>query len=400
MTRRTHWRLLVALLLLVSSAACAVESRQAQAPNPTPIPDGGGVLAPSPDAEEGQAAEPTAEQAAAPSPTPAPTSTQTPIPSPTPVMGQAEVLSHSSYTQAGKWRALGTSTAYEGEFLTIIGEVQNSGSVNLDDFEIEPAYSDASGNAIEAGPIHTAQYPGLLRPGEKAPFMVILLDEEAGRRVASYELGLGYTSTAEEPNELELLAERAFDSKDGFRHVIGEVRNAGLQNIESVKLLATFYDGAGTVIDMDFTFSGINGLGTLAPGEKSTFDLYSDRADVQDRIHSHSVHAEAMTTDRPVYGEFEIVDQASRVGILGDYIVEGTIKNTGDQDVTFVKVVGAFYGPDGRLAAAAFAYTDPIDLKAGETGEFSLTTYRYKAAYGVEAEEIESYDLAFECSTP
>lgn len=400
MTRRTVWRLLVAVLFLVCSQACATESRQVQAPAPTPASEGERVTAPTLAVEEAPAAEPTAEQAEAPTATLAPALTPTPLPSPTPVPGQAEVLSHSSYAQAGKWRELGTGTAYEGEFLTIIGEVRNSGPVNLDDIEIAPAYLDASGNAIDAEPIHTAHHPGLLRPGEKAPFMVILLDEEAGRAVAGYELTLGYRSTEDQPNELELLAERAFDSKDGFRHVIGEVRNAGSSNVESVKLLATFYDEAGTVIDMDFTFSGVNGLGALAPGQKSPFDLYSDRADVQDGIRGYSLHAEARTMERPVYRQFEIVNQASSVGILGDYIVEGTIKNTGDQDVTFVKVVGAFYGPDGRLAAAAFAYTDPIDLKSGETGEFSLSTYRYKAAYGIEADAIESYELAFECSIP
>jgi hypothetical protein len=316
------------------------------------------------------------------------------------VPGEAQILSHSSYTQAGKWRELGTGKSYEGEFLTIVGEVQNSGPVNLDDFEIGPTYFDASGTIIEAGPVHTAQDPGLLRTGEKAPFMVILLDEEAGRGVAGYELALGFTSTAEEPYELELLADWMFTDKWGTRHVIGVVKNAGPSNVDSVKIYATFYDEAGTVIDMDFTYTGVGGLGTLAPGEKSPFDASPDRADVQDRVHSYSLHAEARTTDKPIYRQLEILSHSSSVGILGDTIVEGTIKNTGDQDVTFVKVVGAFYRPDGRLAAAAFAYTDPIDLKAGETGQFSLTTYQYKVTYELKAEEIESYELVFECTAP
>ena len=292
-----------------------------------------------------------------------------------------------------------TGKVYKGDFLHIVGEVQNSGSVNLEDFEIEAAYFDPNGLTIDAGPTHLERDPGLLRPGEKAPFMLILLDEEAGKRVASYELVLDFSATTEEPYELQILGDRAFVSKQGFYHVIGEVQNASQSNIESVRVYVTFYDESGTVIDIGFTFSGIIGLGTLTPGQKSPFDVYSGRADVKESVHSHSLHGEARVTDRVIYRQFQILNHESKVGILGDYIVEGTIKNIGDQDVKFVKVVGTFYGADKKLAAAASAFTDPRDLEAGEIGQFELSTYRYKFEYEVRPEDIESYDLAFECST-
>ena len=81
-----------------------------------------------------------------------------------------------------------------------------------------------------------------------------------------------------------------------------------------------------------------------------------------------------------------------------DYIVEGEIKNVGDQDAKFVQIVATFYGTDKKVVAADSTFADPRDLKAGEIGQFKLSTYEYKASAEVEPVEIESYQLEFECS--
>jgi hypothetical protein len=390
MRRNKPLLLLVTLVLLVSLVACAS--------GPTPAPEGAAEATLPPTSAEAPAPEATPAPATAPAPTLAPAQTPTSIPTPTPVPGKAEILSHSTYVQAGRWKEMFSDTVYEGEVLHIVGEVQNSGSVNLHEFEIEAVFLDANGAAIEAGPTHLEDDPGLLRPGEKAPFLLILLDEEAGKKVASYELALAFQATAEEPQALEILQDTAFLTKQGFHHVLGEVRNAGQNNVDFVKVYGIFYDENGTVIDVDFTYTGTNGLDTLAPGQKSPFEVYSDRADIQEHIRSHSLRVEASVTDRAVYQQLQILTHQSRAGVLDEYIVEGTIQNTGQQDVQFVKIVGTFYGPDKKLVAAAFAFTDPIDLKAGETGTFSLSTYAHGASYGITAAEIDNYDLAFACS--
>ncbi len=316
----------------------------------------------------------------------------------TPVPGKADILSHTSYMKYGSWKEIFSGKTYEGDFLHVVGEIQNSGAVNLKDFKIGATYFDSNGAVLDAGPTHLEHDPRWLAPGEKAPFLLILLDEEASKEVARYELVLEFNETTEAPYELNTFGDRGYVNKWGTYNVIGEVQNAGERNIESVKLYATFYDENGRVIDIDYTYTGATGLDMLAPGQKSSFKLYPGRSDVKGQVQGYSLHADCKLTDRVIYRGFQILSQNSRVGTLGDYIVEGEIKNVGDQDAKFVQIVATFYGTGKKVVAADSTFADPRDLKAGEIGQFKLSTYEYKASAEVEPVEIESYQLEFECS--
>jgi len=238
----------------------------------------------------------------------------------TPVPGKADILSHTSYMKYGSWKEIFSGKTYEGDFLHVVGEIQNSGAVNLKDFKIGATYFDSNGAVLDAGPTHLEHDPRWLAPGEKAPFLLILLDEEASKEVARYELVLEFNETTEAPYELNTFGDRGYVNKWGTYNVIGEVQNAGERNIESVKLYATFYDENGRVIDIDYTYTGATGLDMLAPGQKSSFKLYPGRSDVKGQVQGYSLHADCKLTDRVIYRGFQILSQNSRVGTLGDYI--------------------------------------------------------------------------------
>jgi hypothetical protein len=277
-----------------------------------------------------------------------------------------------------------------------VGEVQNDGQVNVDSFSIEVSCFDSNGIALPTtGPFHLEHSPGLLIPGEKGPFLLILLDEEASNKTASYELALQFSVTTEQPYKLNIMGDRGYVNQWGSYAVIGEVENAGEANIESVKIYATFYDEQGMVLDLDYTYTSIDGLGTLVPGQKSPLYLYTNRSELEGMVKGYSLKTECRVTDRVVYRDFQILNHSSSIGILGDYIVEGQIKNTGNQDVTFVKLVATFYRSDNTVAACASTFSDPIDLKAGDIGQFKLSTY---GKFVITPEEIEYYSLEFECS--
>lgn len=284
---------------------------------------------------------------------------------------------------------------YQGNFLHIVGEVQNDGPVNVDSFKIEVSCLDSSGATLTAtGPGYLEHSPSLLLPGEKGPFLLILFDEETSKKAASYTLALKFSSTTEQPYKLKIMGNRDYVDKWGTYKVVGEVENAGEANIESVKLYATFYDEGGRVLDLDFTYTDIIGLNTLVPGQKSPFELYPGRAEVKGRVKGYSLRAECRVADRAVYRELQILSQSASTGVLKDYVVEGQIKNTGGRDATFVKVVATFYRADDTVATADYTYADPRDLKAGATGQFKLSTYPYEVAPG----RFVRYSLEFECS--
>ena len=49
------------------------------------------------------------------------------------------------------------------------------------------------------------------------------------------------------------------------------------------------------------------------------------------------------------------------------YKLVGEIKNKGDEEVTFVKIIGTFYDKDGIVIGTDYTYTDPTDIKPGRT---------------------------------
>ena len=51
----------------------------------------------------------------------------------------------------------------------------------------------------------------------------------------------------------------------------------------------------------------------------------------------------------------------------------GEIKNRGEDDVTFVKIVATFYDKEGIVIGTDFTYTDPHDLRAGQKAPYDIS---------------------------
>lgn len=316
---------------------------------------------------------------------------------PAPVVGKAEILSHSSYREYGKWKEwLITGRVYEGEFLHIIGEIQNSGTVNIDGFQINPTFYDPGGNIIDPdGPIHLGGSPDLLAPGEKGPFTLVLLDETTSQEATSYKLELRFKDTQRQPLDLNVLNENSYiDSRGGYT-ILGEIENADGRTIDLVHIYATFYNQHRRVVAVDRTSSMFD---RLIPKQRSPFRI-NIKPDVVNRgLATYSLHTECMLSPTVVYRKLEIVGCSTKIDTYEGFVVEGRIRNNGDQDVEFVRIIGTFYSADGKVITAGYDYIEkePTNLKVGETGEFKLRTgWFYDEA---PPEDIERYNLDFECS--
>ncbi len=90
-------------------------------------------------------------------------------------------------------------------------------------------------------------------------------------------------------------------------------------------------------------------------------------------MHGKSYFIENFESDPedPVY----VVSHSTKKDKILDpiYKLVGEIKNNGDEDVSFVKIIGTFYDKDGIVIGTDFTYTDPTDIKAGRTAPYSLT---------------------------
>jgi hypothetical protein len=188
---------------------------------------------------------------------------------------------------------LGSGKTYEGDFLHIVGELSNDGQVNVKNFSMDATYYDSGGNALTiTGRTYLDESPSVLMPGEKSPFLFILFDEETSQQTASYQLSVSFITTNDQPYSLNVMSDRSYMDKWSGYKVLGEVENPGESTVESVKILATFYDENEKVIDMDYTYASLN---MIMPDQKAPFSLLPNRgADVKNNIKSYSLRVECL----------------------------------------------------------------------------------------------------------
>jgi len=305
--------------------------------------------------------------------------------SPTPVTAKAKIVNHISYMYSATYHQLFGGT-WSGEFLHIVGEIQNVGTVNIKIEKIDVVFYDASGAVIEDTLCCSVEpyLPDIITPGQKFPFRKVLLDEQVGKEVASYEFSIELIKTKEEPLPVKLVSYEMYQHPPSHEHIYdiyGEVQNTCDENIQSPTVWISFYDEDGRIIDAYSFWVGAElGLEVLKPGEKSPFLAdYIPRSDIVGKIESCELIIKSKVTDEVSYREFEILSHRSEikpVGVLGNcYVVEGEVKNTGSQDANSVRIIASFYDAEGNLIATGWTLVGEFgerDLNASETGTFEL----------------------------
>jgi len=311
--------------------------------------------------------------------------------------GAAQVLSHSSYIEYGSYRIthwLGSkitgSTYVSGDLFHVVGEVQNVIEENIKDVTIKMIFYDEYGAVIDADNVmNSFGMLDILTPGQKSPFEKILLDEEASKRVARYEFLVESNITMEEPALLEIPNHSSDRSSSGRFEVVCEVENIGGENIENVRIFATFYDQQGTVIGVvPHTYGEID---ILVPGQKAPFSLfYYGREGISEIIQSYSLCTEGTKTTKEPYREFQVISQNIEPHPC-QFGVSGVIKNVGEQEATDIEGVATYYDSNGIIVAKQHFYADLMTVEAGQTTPFSVWV-------GEEvAEKVDSYALQFQC---
>ena len=258
----------------------------------------------------------------------------------------------------------------------MVGEIQNIGEQNVQIDSVNATYYDSEGSVIE-GPKMYALWIETLIPDQKAPFATVLLDENASKRIVNYELSVIYRTTREEPYQnLLILSQHLYNDSDPVRRwyqsgVVGEVQNTGTENIEEVRIFATLYDKAGSMIGFIATLVEFS---VIVPGQKSPFEVpFVDPSlghfplDVIERMNSYQLGAYCTLSDKIPYRDFQILGHSYEEDwelSTWKYVVKGDVKNVGDQNASVVVVIATFYDDSGRLVDICLDYIG--DLDAGD----------------------------------
>jgi len=177
-------------------------------------------------------------------------------------VAQVTILSYSGYVDSLGW-------------YTIVGEVQNNGDMHLKYIRITATFYDSVNNVVGVGTGYVKL--GVLLHGRKSPFEIRLTDADQSAKVDHYSLTTSYDiSECGKPEGLEILSSSSCVDTFGWMHVSGEIKNIGACATMCVKVIATFYDSAGRVVDCDSTYSEPHDLEVNQTG---SFDFLRTQAE-------------------------------------------------------------------------------------------------------------------------
>ena len=128
----------------------------------------------------------------------------------------------------------------------------------------------------------------MLRPAEKSPFKIILIDLGQSQKVNNYKLYASGQKTQSLPAALKLNVGDSHLDSIGFYHVVGEITNQGNQKATYVKVSGAFYNSSNTVVAAGITYvSHID----LESGQTAPFEIVVTYVPItSNKITSASLH--------------------------------------------------------------------------------------------------------------
>ena len=176
-------------------------------------------------------------------------------------------------------------------------------------------------------------------------------------------------STEENINvEPEILSFNSY-SDSGYFYIVGEIKNNLPENIEFVKVVATYYDENENVIGTSYVYTILD---TLKPKQKSPFEI----SNFPDTFvpNSYKVQASYSMAASEPYNGLNIKSHTAKTD-MDYYTIVGEVENNGDRDVNFVKVVVTLYDEKDQVIGTTYTYTSLDSIAPGGTSPFELSSF-------------------------
>lgn len=166
----------------------------------------------------------------------------------------------------------------------------------------------------------------------------------------------------------------------GSRYIVGEVQNNRSSNFRFVRVHADVFNAQGQLIDTDFTFAQRS---IIEPNGKSCFKilLLDDPAGFDH--YELTVQADT-TTEQPRPLALLNINEGPNTFA---FELIGQVRNDGQEDAEFVKIVGTLYDGDGTVIDCSFTYANLDTIAPGALSSWSLLFL------GIERERIALYSL-------
>lgn len=225
-------------------------------PSVTPSPTNPPTATATPTATETPTATMTPTVTATPTATATPTSTPTVTETPT-----AAPLPDIIFVKSSR-SIIRDSTLY------VVGEVSSGSAQPVYSTQIQAKFFDASHQLIAVEDAYTLL--DMTSPSQSNPFQVILFN--APNSIADYELTLVYQNTGGLSYvPITVVSQQV---RDNFGvEIFGELRNDSASTVSEPKIVVTFYDEAGNVVDVSYAYASTS----LTVGQSIIYSVMTSR---------------------------------------------------------------------------------------------------------------------------
>jgi hypothetical protein len=182
-------------------------------------------------------------------------------------------------------------------------------------------------------------------------------------------------------------------------HFVGEINNTGTVSLKWLRVTATFYGQSNSLIGSNSSYAFLE---VLLPARKTPFEVVWV-GEGANQIYNYSLaleYSEYAGQEKPL--ALQILASSTYVDQAGFLKLNGTIKNVGMSNATYVKAVATFYQADGLVAGTAYDYTMPSTIMPNSTAPFELELRRNGVTlsyYSITAES-EEYTIVQEFLSP
>ena len=281
--------------------------------------------------------------------------------------GERSVL---AWTPRAIVRSTSSYTSSDGQWLVVVGEVENVSSEPLDPVRVVATYRDAQGHYVGRDLGYALVEP--LLPGQRAPFLIL---DRVPERFATYDVRAYARPTHIAPLpalDVSTPGSMFFD-QEGALVVVGEVVNPLDVPVQHVRVPVTFYDETGKVVNVAQAQVLRE---VIPPGSRSPFVARVEQGP------TNAVEWRASTVYE-VAPPNALVSGLSLNGLIpyidrdGSLVLHGIAHNAGKVKANFVRVVAALYDSEGRILNASFSYPLNYHLAPGASDVFEIRFYSH-----------------------
>jgi hypothetical protein len=205
------------------------------------------------------------------------------------------------FSQPENVRVLSYSWYFGGDYLGVVGEVQNVGPNIIDFVRVVGTFYASDGTPLGGNSVKSLATQIL--PQQKAPFYMVVLTTDSLTGFSWDPTSIDYLTilvNQAEPTEssqyqgLEISSHESSTDAYGNYMVTGVVKNTGTQSTTQASVVATFYNSTGSVVAVGISYLTPS---SIAPGSTASFTVYPlDYLAVAGRVSSYSLLIQTQNT--------------------------------------------------------------------------------------------------------